>query len=287
MTITIRPGTRIGPGTSVRLPVAPNGLTAERASTSAWQIKRDYPNSTNGLYWIKNDNINAGNPVQIYADMTTAGGGWTLLVQSTGYSPEPWTNETVLQRNTSSPPVALEDYDSLAGGMDSTKNYSILGWADYIKKTASGGQTTFDYMLDAGYRTRNGGIWTANENYSFVATYTPGVSPAFGTQQLGGVGFRKNITEIAKFDAGAPGDIATWNYASNTVEARMPYVGRTGAGGYLPGGNAMLTTDSDGAWWGTIISLGSWIPAPWMETLATGTTGMNIQNPRVIWYWVR
>jgi hypothetical protein len=42
------------------------------------QIKTDYPNSADGLYWIINSNINGGLPFQIYADMTTDGGGWTL-----------------------------------------------------------------------------------------------------------------------------------------------------------------------------------------------------------------
>jgi hypothetical protein len=31
------------------------------------------------LYWIANSNINSGAPFQIYADMTTDGGGWMLL----------------------------------------------------------------------------------------------------------------------------------------------------------------------------------------------------------------
>ena len=45
-----------------------------------------------------------------------------------------------------------------------TANYSIIGWADYIKKSASG----FQYMIDATNRASFGGIWTANDNYSFV-----------------------------------------------------------------------------------------------------------------------
>jgi hypothetical protein len=48
--------------------------------SSALQIKTDYPNSADGLYWIINSNINGGLPFQIYADMTTDGGGWTLLL---------------------------------------------------------------------------------------------------------------------------------------------------------------------------------------------------------------
>ena len=56
-----------------------NGLTADTASTSAYAIKQDFSSSTDGVYWISNSNINDGTPFQIYADMTTDGGGWILL----------------------------------------------------------------------------------------------------------------------------------------------------------------------------------------------------------------
>ena len=62
----------------------PDGKSANNASTSAYQIKQDFPSSTDGVYWIKNININSGNAFQIYADMTTSGGGWMLLNSSGG-----------------------------------------------------------------------------------------------------------------------------------------------------------------------------------------------------------
>jgi hypothetical protein len=272
---------------------APTGLTSADPSTSAWQIKQDYPDSTDGLYWIQNANINSGNPVQIYADMTTLGGGWTLLVQNNLLSG--WDNSTTLLRNSTTPPSVQLDYTS---NQSDSNNYSILGWADYIKKTASAGEATFDYMVDAAYRGRNGGAWTANEDYSFVATYD---SSSYGNQMLlgrtasvypgqsavtGDTGFRKNITEITKFNVGAPGETATWEYGYENIEGRMPYVGT--AGGYIPGGNMLLGTDSDSAWWGTIISLGSvFDPAPWMGTNVSGLATNVYPNPKVIWYWVR
>ena len=271
---------------------APTGLSVSDPSTSAWQIKQDYPDSTDGLYWIQNANINSGSPVQIYADMTTLGGGWTLLVQNNYLAG--WDNSTKLLRNSTTPPSVLVDYDS---NQSDSNNYSILSWADYIKKTTSAGQATFDYMIDAAYRGRNGGAWTANEDYSFVATYD---SSGYGNQMLlgrtaavypgqsavtGDTGFRKNITEITRFNAGAPGETATWDYGIENIEARMPYVGTLG--GYIPGGSMLLGTDSDASWWGTIISENQFNPAPWMGSNVTGTVTINTQNPHVIWYWVR
>ena len=67
-------------GKLISISTAPDGLTPLTASSSAYQIKQDFPGSTDGLYWIANSNINGGTPFQIYADMTTDGGGWTLVL---------------------------------------------------------------------------------------------------------------------------------------------------------------------------------------------------------------
>lgn len=61
-----------------------NGLTSANASSTAYKIKQDFPSSTDGIYWIKNANINGNVPFQIYADMNTDGGGWMLLNASGG-----------------------------------------------------------------------------------------------------------------------------------------------------------------------------------------------------------
>lgn len=63
-----------------------NGLTESSAAINGRQIKMAYPNSTDGIYWIKNPNINGGTPFQVYIDMTTDGGGWMLLNVGSGSS---------------------------------------------------------------------------------------------------------------------------------------------------------------------------------------------------------
>ena len=222
---------------------AKDGLTAATASTSAYQIKQDFPSATDGFYWIQNANINGGVAIKIYADMTTNGGGWTLIMKNSTYVG--WTYANAISLNTSMPYTTNAQVIST-----SSANYSIIRWADYIKKSTTG----FQYMMDANARLTYGGIWTANANYSFTSSSNANT----------------NITLNTSFSP-------TWSYNNDGVEARMPWYSNHGAG------DAFITSDgNNGGWWGTLITDGGWNPAPWMGQL--GSTG---GYPGIIWYWVR
>jgi hypothetical protein len=214
-----------------------DGTDESRAASNAYEIRMCNPGSPSGLYWIQNDNVNNGYPFQIYADMERNGGGWTLILANSNASG--WSSSNTLDFNANTPPSNPLNLSSLDG------HYSIVNRADYIKRVQSG----FQYRIEATNPGDWGGIWTANQNYSFAS------------QSNGNM----DITLNTKF--------GSWNYVDNGIEARMPYFSPTDCGQLTTSGSAA------GNWWGTLVSQCGWGPVPWIEN--------GNANPGIIWYWVR
>jgi len=258
---------------------APTGLTSDQASTSAYQIKQDYPDSPDGVYWIQNSTINNSEPFQVYCDMTTLGGGWTLVLQNN--VGEGWTPELALSRNALTPPSTLVPEGQYMTN-DGADAYSIYGWADKIKRSASG----FDYMIDAYARGHNGGAWTANQEYNFVDLASDTTDWGATDDVRGSDGWHQDITEIAKFPTGSSNGTGTWDYDNQSMEHRMPWFADTRT---FSVGQALITTThkDDYSWWGTLVTWGGgWQPAPWMAG-NTNNSDRDVSQPQVIWMWVR
>ena len=215
------------------------GVLENNPGDSAYQIHQVCPTLPSGLYWIQNSNIDGGNPVQIFADMVRNGGGWILVVAN-GVSV--WTSDDALLVNGDNPPT---DPEVLT---DQGEKYSILSWADYIKRSASG----FDYRIEANALGSWGATFTANGAYSFVSTSN----------------LNTNVTRNEIFNS--------WNYNDGGLEERMPW--------YDPLGYGLLTTStsSTGMWWGSLIGSNphcGLLPAPYIDG--------SMPCPSKIWYWVR
>jgi hypothetical protein len=58
-------------------PVAGDGTTSGTAGASCWGIKRSFPSSPTGTYWLLTSTMDR--PAQFSCDMTTEGGGWVLI----------------------------------------------------------------------------------------------------------------------------------------------------------------------------------------------------------------
>lgn len=64
------------------------GLSSEFPGTSARDIQNRSPAALNGIYWIDPDGLGGDSPFQVFADMTSMGGGWTLAHDKANLLPD-------------------------------------------------------------------------------------------------------------------------------------------------------------------------------------------------------
>jgi hypothetical protein len=152
--------------------------TPATAATSAKAIKEACPTATDGIYWIRNVNINGGAAFQIYADMTTDGGGWMLLnasgggiastqvatltsLESTGYLPR----ATVIALANISTIVQLRN-GPLANKFANVSTSSDIKPITALRSTVNGTNGAGTWHSNSAFSSFqvNSGSWTWNNN---------------------------------------------------------------------------------------------------------------------------
>ena len=211
-----------------------DGSSPSKASTSALAIKQLTNTTNDGFYWIKVNGFNNDQPFEIYADMNTDGGGWTLVHTVVGPNGG-WNNTNILSKNINTP--------------STTSNYSILGAVDGIKQSG-----TWNFMVEASTTTgwpngrgSKGGIFSADSTASFEDS----------TPRNGG---------FARLQ-----DFPNSNFGNGNMYERVPWINQ-GNGSPYP--KALFTTfPGSPNWWGTITEGGSptsYITGPWMSSASGG-----------------
>ena len=109
-----------------------SGVTSADAAASCWEIKQLFPDSPDGVYWLRNDRL--PRPEQFHCDMTTDGGGWVLI----GRGRDGWTFQDYGQSTPQRLAAAVNGPEAFApAALSSEMIDSLLGGGD-VKDLADG-----------------------------------------------------------------------------------------------------------------------------------------------------
>lgn len=190
---------------------APDGSSSSRAGVSAAQILSDYPNSTDGVYWIDLPTVG---PTQIYCLMDTNydNGGWMLAMKATrgttfNYSSSYWTSTNTLNPSENN----LNDGDAKYNTMNYFAATDLLAtWPDLGVSGSNSGSISGRSKWNWLQNNFNGG-----SSQTLTSFFT---SPSNLTQTSGFGGSGYYISDAGSFAGRATGGVTKF---SSQVDVRF------------------------------------------------------------------
>jgi hypothetical protein len=138
-------------------PTAGDGLTAATAGASCWGVKRAFPSSPSGTYWLLTPAMDR--PAQFWCDQVTGGGGWVLIGRgrdSWNFNPAGQGGAALVRTKvdgTGAFAAAALDTDTITGLIDAKPLSSLSDGVRVERATTTTGSGRQDLRLYPSYAT--------------------------------------------------------------------------------------------------------------------------------------
>lgn len=197
------------------------GDTASCAASTCQEIRSEYTSSQTGLYWISPD---GGSAYEAYCDMTTDGGGWTLLGTVYGGDTDNWNTEFGYWSDTS----------TLGSVSTPFQDYKSEAWIDYDLSSAEVMlERRYNSSVQAQARLSNACLHSKSYFYQLFTTWDTSlkcnrsevtvITPATSTTGLQSSSYQEGVGSNGLGSSGTNG--WCWNGGDNNANTFKGHAG--------------------------------------------------------------